>query len=146
MIGFLGFISIRALKKCNDIPNQPGTYVVIRPDFSGPKFIDLGSALIRKGKNPNVTILELLKRWIQNTQLVYVESDNKSIKSNISQLLEFGSGNSLLHWNGRFLWQITNIDEYYIAWKVQDKAEQTEDEDELCKEFMELYGKLPFAN
>lgn len=144
--GYMGFEPLGRLMRENILPDVPGVFVVVRPDMSGSRFIDIGSAPKYKGQDPNVSIVSLLVRWIKDAQTVYIGKAGKSLHNSVMQLMEFGSGVAVDHWDGRFLWQITNIRSYLLAWRPLPKADVDAEQQKAFEEFRQLYGKLPFAN
>jgi hypothetical protein len=53
-------------------------------------------------------------------------------------------GESVRHYGGRLLWQLENCQELLVAWKVEPYSGALEYD--LLEEFIEAYGRLPFAN
>jgi hypothetical protein len=49
-----------------------------------------------------------------------------------------------MHWGGRLLWQLESCQALLVAWKVERYS--TALEYDLLEEFIETYGRLPFAN
>jgi len=67
-LGFTGFTTISELVANIDVvPQLPGVYVVIRNNASQPEFLTRGTGGFFKEKNPNVSIDELERNWVDDT-------------------------------------------------------------------------------
>lgn len=60
--------------------------------------------------------------------------------------MRFGSGVACAHWGGRFVWQLADCDELLVAWKPLLTDDPRRVEQQLLRQFVMTYGKLPFAN
>ena len=60
--------------------------------------------------------------------------------------MNFGKGKKIGHWGGRYIWQIKDIDEYLICWKVLLDEDPRNIEIKLLEAFRQKYNGLPFAN
>jgi len=150
--GFLGFKKIRDLK--NDpslIPGVMGVYLVLRPDNSPVEFVKTGTGGFFKGKDPNVSVDELKNNWIEEAQIVYIGkagglNSKATLNSRLKQYLDFGQGQKVGHWGGRYIWQIKNINDYLVCWKTLPNEEPGQIESELLSQFHKQFNSLPFAN
>ena len=97
-----------------------------------------------KGKNPNVTLSELNANWVENTKVVYIGKAT-SLKPRLKQYFSFGQGKNVGHYGGRFIWQLRYSKELIVCWKSLS-TDPREYEADLIKQFVELFGKRPFAN
>jgi hypothetical protein len=60
--------------------------------------------------------------------------------------LRFGQGANIGHWGGRYLWQISDSDDLLVAWKKTPNDDPRIVETSMLAEYINEYGKLPFAN
>lgn len=72
-----GFEGLKTMGELMDgastlIPAQEGVYVVFRESDSSPQFLIEGTGGFFKGKNPNVSIAELIANWVEVTPVVYI--------------------------------------------------------------------------
>ena len=143
--GFSGFYRIREL--INDsslIPISGGVYLVLNNYNNAVDFLEIGTGGYFKGKNPNVPLAVLRREWVDNTKVIYVGKAT-SLKSRIKQYLGFGQGKNIGHYGGRYIWQIKHSTDLIVCWKtIASNPEQFESE--LLRQFLSIYGCLPFAN
>lgn len=148
--GFEGFQTIEELwKSKKGIPKSKGVYFVLYLSKNYPVFKENGTGGFFKGKNPNVPVDILQKKWVENTLVVYIGRGGQvgkksTLKSRLSQYLRFGQGKNVGHWGGRYIYQIDNPKDLVVCWKETDEPERTEDE--LITSFISNYCKLPFGN
>lgn len=132
------------------IPDNSGIYVVLNNIKKPLVFLEENPGGRFKGKYPTVDIEILQQKWVDNTHVIYIgkaNDSNKKLRSRIKSFLDFGLGKPVGHWGGRYVWQIQNSDDFFIAWKVAKVSESAEElESKLIKKFGEIYGSLPFAN
>ncbi len=86
--------------------------------------------------------------WVHGAQTLYFGSSD-SLRDRIGLLIEFsdaGPDKSVLHWGGRFLWQVADSDDFLIAWRTTPPVCFRTTERELVDEFRDVYGRMPFAN
>lgn len=151
-IGFHGFRTISELKSNSAlIPKVKGVYLVLRPDNRIIEFIEKGTGGFFKDENPNITISELKKRWIEEAQIIYIgkaggSNIDATLNSRLKQYLSFGQEKKVGHKGGRYIWQIKDIDDYIICWKELPSDEPRNIEIELLGIFKERFHSLPFAN
>lgn len=150
--GFQGFVTISSLIKNNSIlPKSKGVYMILYTSQSSPKFKSNGSGGFFKGRNPNVSIQELEDNWVSNTAIIYIGKAGATLglatlQSRLKQYLNFGQGKAVGHWGGRFIWQISNVEDLVVCWKALPNEEPAQIESLLIQEFTTHYGRRPFAN
>lgn len=151
-IGFIGFKTVPELWTDKSIiPRIKGVYLVINPSHENTEFISPGVGGFFKGKDPNVSILELKENHVENSQVVYIGKAGSltgkgNLNSRIGQYLRFGKTKNVGHWGGRFIWQIKNYNELVICWKPTPNEDPREIEKQLLLSYQEQFGKRPFAN
>ncbi len=150
--GFSGFKKISELKlDSSSIPKIKGVYLVLRPLNSQVEFVQKGSGGFFKDMDPNVDISELKKKWIEEANIIYVDNagdsdGNATLNSQLKLYLNFGHGDKVGHWDGRFIWQIKNIEDYIICWKELPNDWTKSVKINLMELFRQKYNNLPFAN
>lgn len=150
--GFAGFIAAAELRavRMTAVPTGPGVYVVTRPDLSPPTFAATSCGGWFKGRDPTVPVQVLRAKWVAGAELVYVgkatsgRSGNSGLRTRLDLLLRYGAGQPVGHQGGRYLWQVTNIDDYRYGWR--ESTDPTEVENQLLASFFAAYGSYPFAN
>ncbi|HSZ33219.1 MAG TPA: hypothetical protein VK772_07905 [Puia sp.] len=152
-LGFTGFKTIKHL--WNDyrvVPDVEGVYVVLNPDCIKKSLLSKGVGGFFKGRDPNVPVSDLSKRWVENCHVLYFGKagggpENKStLRSRLKLYLDFGKGKPVGHSGGRYIWQLSHHPELIVAWKETPEDDPRKIEGQLIKEFEDFYGKLPFAN
>lgn len=153
-MGFEGFKSVRELMQNIElVPNKKGIYLVFFPDEESPVFVEKGSGGFFKGKNPNVSINDLKKQWVEDERLLYIgkagrANSKATLQSRLKQYMRFGQGEPVGHWGGRLIWQLANAKDLIVCWKILgvDK-EPREEERKMILNFKTVHnGKRPFAN
>lgn len=161
--GFRGSVSMHEYlnyrkETLDKIPRKSGIYLVLYPyEVVEGSFVETGTGGHFKGKNPNVPIRELEKKWVKDTDILYIgkaggiDANGKVLSSTLHQrvgsLLSFGNNKRAAHWGGRYLWQHYNYKEFKIYWYPCEEDENAiELEKELLADFEKEYGRLPFAN
>lgn len=150
-LGFTGFKTIQELTENKAlIPTQKGIYCIVRP-VREYEFLEVGCGGYFKGKNPNVSVSILALNWVEKSHIIYIGKaggiDSKStLRSRLTEYLNFGQGKPVGHRGGRFIWQLKNSKDLIIAWKILDGEEPRNHEIRLIKNFVDKYGKRPFAN
>ena len=152
-LGFGGFLSVRSLKETalDQVPEQPGVYVVLRESAKFPRFAAQGTGGRSKDKNPNVDLHELRKSWVLDTRVVYIGKAGgidqpPTLRTRIRQYLDFGNGLPVAHWGGRYIWQLEDSDTLTVCWRVIHGRDPEDVEADLIEHFVDVYGRLPFAN
>lgn len=143
--GFTGF------KKMSDLfldssmlPDNKGVYLIFNADNKPVEFLTVGSGGYFKGKNPNISLVELKANWVDNTKVVYIGKAT-SLKLRLRQYFSFGQGKNIGHYGGRLIWQLKYSKDLLVCWKVLS-TDPREYEVELIQQFVSIYGCRPFAN
>ncbi len=151
--GFGGEVKISTLQeqKCCVVPNAAGVYLVLRTDSTAsPKYLATGTGGPFKGKNPNVCVAELERRWVEDALVLYVGKagpKSATLRSRLQQYMRFGNGEDVGHWGGRYIWQLRGSCDLLVCWKVIAPGSDPRDEEKrLIREFEKEFQKLPFAN
>lgn len=151
-VGFSGFSRMRKFLSDNTlIPRTRGVYMVLYTPNTPPEFVEKGSGGYFKGKDPNVSIEELKNNWVDDTVVLYIgkagkEGSSATLNTRLGQYFQFGQGEDIGHFGGRYIWQLENANELLFCWKELPDEDPRELEYALLKEFLAKYGKLPFAN
>ncbi len=150
--GFRGFKKIKYLiNECKEIPHLKGVFLIL--NYSEDiKFLEKSTGGFFKSKDPNINILTLESRWVNETSILCIGSagsdfEKTTLNSKIKKYLNFGTGKASGHffW-GRYVWQIENASELLIAWKPLPTKEDCElEKTKLNNEFIKKYLKSPFA-
>ena len=150
--GFDGFVEISDLQKsnCSEVPDERGVYLVLRPNRTGPKFLERSTGGRFKGKDPKVEASKLEGNWVEGTVVLYIGVGGlraaTTLRSRLRLYMQFGRGMPAAHKGGRFIWQLHNSSELLLCWKVTPRGDPGKEESRLMQEFEAVYGKLPFAN
>ena len=165
--GFEGFCSVEKLRDdLSDIPAVQGVYMVVYQGDRMPEFLVVGTGGLKRKKdkngklkitNPNVAVSELKSNWVADTCVVYIgkaggvnkngKKSKSTLNKRISDYLDFGNGEPVGHWGGRYIWQIKEAKKLLFCWKATPRSNPEEVEKELIAEFKLLHGdKRPFAN
>jgi len=146
----VGFVGFRPIKECRrdyvGFPKVPGVYVIIRRTKTRPEFLPVGSGGHFKKKDPNVSTTELSDNWVNNANVVYIGMTTKTLHKRLSDYLDFGQGEDVGHWGGRYIWQLRDHEELLVCWKEMPKGSPKDYERELILDFKKKYGERPFAN
>jgi hypothetical protein len=144
--GFVGFVKVSALRlSTNQLPDVGGVYVLVRTSNTNMHFLKVGTGGHFKGKNPNVDIETLESNVVPGSITMYIGKAT-SLRKRIGQLLRFGQGANVGHRGGRYLWQISDADDLLVAWKPTPTQDPRLVEASMLKDYINEYGKLPFAN
>lgn len=144
--GFAGFVPFCELGSAKELPTSNGVYMVLRRGVSKPVFLIKGSGGYYGGIEPNISIDELEKQWIDNSLVVYI-GKAKNIKKRLSTYRRFGEGKSAAHYGGRHIWQIRNaMNDLIVCWKITTGEDHDKIESDLISDFRVQYGVRPFAN
>lgn len=150
--GFLGFKSVTELiADPNILPNQMGIYLVLNLSNKKPEFLTKGVGGFFKGKDPNISITDLNKNWVEKSKVVYIGkaggiNGNATLRSRLKQYLKFGQGFNVGHYGGRLIWQLKNHSDLIFCWLTLTDTEPRELEKKLIADFIKEFGKRPFAN
>jgi len=71
---FVGFLSIGELKNhsLNQIPNEPGVYVIFRESDQEVEFLKRSTGGHFKGKDPTVSVSDHRNAWVNDTSILYI--------------------------------------------------------------------------
>lgn len=144
--GFSGFVPVATLagpRGLDQVPRDPGVYVLVRAGTEEPHFIDPGTGGWFKGTDPNVRKGVLAANWVAAAPVVYIGMAS-SLRARVSQLIRFGQGRNVGHKGGRYLWQLADSGKLLLARQVHRAPAARESE--LLEAFVGEYGAFPFAN
>jgi hypothetical protein len=96
-----------------------------------------------KKRDPTVPLSRLDAEWVHGVPTLYI-GKAASLRSRIDLLVRFSRGEPVMHWGGRLLWQLEQCEELLVAW--EEEASVADHETDLIDEFVDAYGRLPFAN
>lgn len=150
--GFAGFLKMGDLfADSSSIPKNKGTYLILYMSDKSPEFLTVGTGGYFKGQDPNVSIAELKKNWVDGASVIYIgkagkEGSSATLRSRLRQYFGFGQGRNVGHRGGRLIWQLRNSSELVVCWKELIEEDPRTVEVDLLKKFIARYGKRPFAN
>ena len=150
--GFDGFIPIATLQlsKCCDVSDKPGVYFVLRTSAAPPEFLDKSTGGPFKGRNPTVRISRLESKWVRDALVLYIGKAGPgkrcTLRSRLKQYMQFGQGDPVGHWGGRYIWQLRHSGKLLLCWKVISDIDPRSVERDLIRRFEEVYHNMPFAN
>jgi hypothetical protein len=145
--GFEGWQTVHGLRAqdVSPLPKDYGVYVVVRPAATRPTFLPASVGGRFKGKDPSVPVERLRAKWIDAATTFYIgKAESQTIRTRVTQLLDFGAGRPVGHWGGRYLWQLGGAERLLVAWRVHDRPEALENE--MLSAFKARWGAFPFAN
>lgn len=126
------------------LPDINGVYIVLNSENRPADFLTIGTGGFFKGKDPNVSLVELKSNWVENTKVVYIGKAT-SLKSRLRQYFNFGQGKNVGHYGGRLIWQLKYSNELLVCWKPLT-SDPREYEADLIRQFVFKFRKRPFAN
>lgn len=138
---FFGFVSWSEMDLAAITP-AAGVYMVLR-DGHRSAFAPVGTGGWFKGKDPNVAVEVLERKWIEPADVVYIGKAT-SLRQRLRQYRDFGSGKPVGHWGGRYIWQLERAHELRVCWQVGDDPAGAESRS--LSAFVDAFGALPFAN
>lgn len=145
--GFQGFVTISDLTKNPALaPSEKGVYMILRESENAPEFLKEGTGGFYKGKNPNVTIPKLKQNYISNSHILYIGQTTTSLYERLNLYMCFGNGESVMHYGGRYIWQLKDAQKLIVCWKKLKNGNPENEEYYLIEEFKKQHNKLPFAN
>ncbi|RYG23123.1 MAG: hypothetical protein EOO01_44555 [Chitinophagaceae bacterium] len=150
--GFTGFQTIERLWRDHSIlPDKPGVYVILHPENASVSYMTQGVGGFFKRRNPNIAVEQLQSRWIDDCAVLYIgqaggNGSTSTIKKRIKQYLDFGKSLPVGHYGGRYIWQLSHHPQLIVACKEIKGADARLEEKLLLTEFVNYYGRLPFAN
>jgi hypothetical protein len=145
--GFIGFESFSYLLDHGfiHIPTSGGLYAVIRDDVSEPTFLTRSVGGHFKGRDPTVVVAVLRENWVDGCSCLYLgKGDN--LRRRIREYARYGAGKAVGHQGGRHIWQLKGSADLIVAWKETPLSAPREAERELLRQFVNAFGRLPFAN
>ena len=143
--GFIGFRKMSELfLDSSMLPDNNGVYIVLNSENKPADFMTIGTGGFFKGKDPNVSLVELKSNWVENTKVVYIGKAT-SLKSRLRQYFKFGQGKNVGHYGGRLIWQLKYSNELLVCWKPLT-SDPREYEADLISQFVFKFRKRPFAN
>jgi hypothetical protein len=143
--GFIGFKKMSELfLDSSMLPDNNGVYLVLNIDNKPGEFLTVGSGGHFKGKDPNISLVDLKSNWVDNTKVVYIGKAT-SLRSRLRQYFSFGQGKNIGHYGGRLIWQIKYSKDLVVCWKSLT-TDPREFEADLIQQFVKTYGCRPFAN
>jgi excinuclease UvrABC nuclease subunit len=145
--GFSGFVAVSLLREsaCRQVSEVPGVYLVIRPEWQPPSFLDHSTGGHFKGREPSVSIQELQQAWVTGTVVIYI-GKAYVLRRRLHSYTRFGDGESAPHWSGRYVWQLADAADLLVCWKETPDEDPRQVEQRLIQKFRVRYGKRPFAN
>src|SRR5208337_4507915 len=119
--GFEGFVPISSLQisKCREVPEQPGIYLVVRPNTTRPDFLSESIGGHFKGKDPTVAVSELQRKWVEGTLVLNIGKagpGKATLRSRLTQYVRFGQGEAVGHHGGRYIWQMVRSGDLLVCW------------------------------
>lgn len=151
--GFDGFVSINELMNNTGLaPKQKGVYVILNNTKNVPTFLPEGTGGYFKGKNPNVPVAKLQRQWIEDEAVVYIgkaggKDNGATLQSRLKQYMDFGQGKPVGHRGGRLIWQLAEIKDFLVCWKILSAEEPEDVERQMIQDFKKEHdGRRPFAN
>lgn len=149
--GFAGFVRFKGIDY-SVIPDRPGVYIVLREKTQRPAFLATNPAGHFKGRDPTVSVAELEAAWPTGAHCVYIgkadigSNADRHLRQRIKEFRRYGDGHPVGHQGGRRIWQLSDADEYVIAWMVTTDDDPKDVEGDLLREFVATYGRRPIGN
>lgn len=145
-LGFVGWMPLREANASPKLPTSPGVYAVTY-DLSRPRVWPCKSCGgWHKGRDPTVTGQRLDREWVDGTDIVYLGKTDRTLLQRLSEFSRFGNGEAVAHWGGRLIWQLPQVERLLVGWRPLDVGMATSEERALLLEFLDTFGRLPFAN
>ena len=149
--GFTGFRPIGGLE-ANRIPQRQGIFAVLRPAGHEAVFLAASTAGTFKRKNPSVSRGMLAEEWVEDADILFIgkagpgSKGNRGLRRQIQEFVDFGQGKPPGHWEGRLIWQLAGAGTLLVAWKELPLEELNTALAAYHEQFVQWYGRLPFAN
>ena len=149
--GFCGFEKIVDLgNACCSVPTEAGVYMVLIPDATWqPVFHTSGEGDRVNNVTPQ-SVHELERRWVYGARIIYIGKAGgpqykTTLKARLQAYMRYGNGIKAAHRGGRSIWQMENIEDCFVAWRVAPQDPKA-CEKILLQKFNDIYKQLPFAN
>ena len=128
-----------------------GVYLVFRTNPTAPRFLSNSTCGSFNGRDPTVSLPELMTNWVNNAKVVYIgkaggSGSNATLQGRLGQYMEIGLGKKVGHWGSRYIWQLADYRDLLVAWLPTPNEEPEEVETDLIEAFRREYGQRPFAN
>lgn len=142
--GFGSFTAIRRLSRPEppQLPVASGVYVVLSEPLR-PGLLAASGGGHWKGKDPTVPRERLEREWVEQTATLYIGRAT-SLRERVGELLRFSDGLPVRHWGGRLLWHLGGCQDFLLGWR--EYPDFVGLEADLIDDFVEHFGRLPFAN
>lgn len=130
-----------------DIPNQPGIYVVYLPHGIG---FGVRTSTGKAKYSSRTPVPNLRDKWNKinmraSTDILYI-GKGKILRKRIRNLARFGVGRARNHKGGEWMWQVISISEAQVIIMTCPLGKEAAFEKWLLEKFMQDHGELPFAN
>jgi len=149
--GFEGFSTVGDLlgSRASEVPVAQGIYVVVREPALPPKIMPSSAAGLFRGQKATMKPEVLEKKWVPDAVVLYIgvaggTGVRGQLQQRIKRYIRFGSGKTVAHWGGRYVWQLADHRRLRLAWRASE--DPAGDESRLLAAFESRYGALPFAN
>lgn len=149
--GFRGFVRFKGVD-LQAIPTGEGVYAVLRETDTQPRFLERNPAGRYKGRDPTAPVDELTHDWPTGSHCVYIgkasfgSTGKRGLQKRVDEFRKYGDGQPVAHQGGRRIWQLSDADEYIIAWLPTPTDECKDIEARLLREFVRCHGRLPIGN
>jgi hypothetical protein len=145
---FGGFLTIAELQRsrCSQVPNEPGVYLILRPDAQAPIYLPASIGGRFKGKDPTLAVARLASQWVPDSCVIYIGKASVPLRHRLRLYMDFGLGKAVAHRGGRCIWQMADSGKLLVAWKVTSSDDPALVEAGLIQAFKARYARRPFAN
>lgn len=150
--GFDGFKTVEELwGDSSMIPKVKGVYLVLRTSKGPVEFINPGTGAKIKKRDPNVSVSELKKYWIEGPIVIYIGKagggkTKATLNSRLKAYLGFGRKKKYSHSGGKRIWQIKNAGYLVFCWKELPAEDPRQVERKMISDFKTESRCHPFAN
>jgi hypothetical protein len=143
-LGFVGFATLIEVEHgAAGITRRPGVYAVLREAGDHSTFLDASVGGHFKRRDPSLPPERLAREWVEGAETLYI-GRARDLRRRLDQFARFGRGEPIGHWGGRLIWQLADHRDLVVAWLPASDFIQREAD--LIAEFVDAYGRLPFAN